>query len=227
MARTVNRAVHAVRREAFVDAAERLIRARGYEQTSIQDVLDAVDASRGAFYHYFASKEALLEAVVERIADAVMANLSPIAADPELPALEKLQRVFAAANRWKAERRELMLALLRAWFSDDNAIVRERLRRAARARLGPVLTDIVRQGAAEGAFRVTSPDHSAAVLLVILDGSGEAVGRLFVARLAGNVPFEDVACTVAAYAEAVERILGLPHGSFVLVDEPALRFWFG
>ena len=67
MARTLNPEVHAVRRDAFVDAAQRLIQARGYEQMSIQDVLDEVDASRGAFYHYFDSKAALLDAVVDRM----------------------------------------------------------------------------------------------------------------------------------------------------------------
>ena len=48
MARTVNVAVHAVRREAFVEAAQRLMQTKGYEQMSIQDLLDELDASRGA-----------------------------------------------------------------------------------------------------------------------------------------------------------------------------------
>ena len=54
---------HAVRRDEFVDAAQRLIQSPGYEQMSVQDVLDELGASKGAFYHYFDSKEALLEAV--------------------------------------------------------------------------------------------------------------------------------------------------------------------
>ena len=61
MARTVNATVYAVRRDAFIDAAQRLIQAKGYEQMSIQDVLDELDASTGAFYHYFDSKAALLD----------------------------------------------------------------------------------------------------------------------------------------------------------------------
>jgi AcrR family transcriptional regulator len=66
MARTLDPAAHALRRDAFVDAAQRLIQAKGYEQMSLQDVVDELDASRGAFYHYFDSKVALLEAVVRR-----------------------------------------------------------------------------------------------------------------------------------------------------------------
>ena len=51
MARTLNLEAHAVRRDCFVDAAQRLIQVRGYEQLSIQDVLDEAHASKGAFYH--------------------------------------------------------------------------------------------------------------------------------------------------------------------------------
>ncbi|MDB5063897.1 MAG: TetR/AcrR family transcriptional regulator, partial [Chloroflexi bacterium] len=58
MPRTVNVAAHRVRREAFLDVAQRLIQTKGYEQMSIQDVLDALDTSRGALYHYFGSKQA-------------------------------------------------------------------------------------------------------------------------------------------------------------------------
>ncbi len=59
------------RREAILDVAERLIRTVGYERTSIQAIQDELGISRGAVYHYFGSKEDLLEAVVERMADAI------------------------------------------------------------------------------------------------------------------------------------------------------------
>jgi AcrR family transcriptional regulator len=226
VARTVNPAAHAVRRDAFLDAAERRIRTGGYEQMSLQDLLDDVDASRGAFYHYFESKEALLEAVVERMADAAIAAVAPIAAEPGLPAAAKLQAVVRQAGRWKAERKDLLLALLRVWLSDHNAIVRERLRRASTTRLAPLLTGIVRQGAIEGAFTVTMPEHAAEVLVALLQGMGETSSQLFLAREADAVPLEHVERTFAAYSEAFERVLGLPEGSIELVDAPTLSFWY-
>ncbi len=102
MARTINQTVHTIRREAFVDPAQRLIQAKGFEQMSVQDVLDELDASRGAFHHYFDSKVALLEAVVERMVVGGMAALEPILADPHLSAVEKLRRLFAGVNQFKA-----------------------------------------------------------------------------------------------------------------------------
>ena len=66
MARTVNATLRTVRRDAFLDVAQRLVQTKGYEAMSIQDVLGELEASKGAFYHYFDSKQALLQAVVER-----------------------------------------------------------------------------------------------------------------------------------------------------------------
>src|SRR2546429_4339168 len=140
MPRTVDATAHRVRREAFLDVAQRLIQTKGYEQMSIQDVLDALETSRGAFYHYFDSKLALLEAVVDRFADGAMVTVAPVLADPDLPALRKLERVFAGIARLKAEQKELVLAIMGVWMSGGNAIFREKGRRTTAARLGPLLS---------------------------------------------------------------------------------------
>ena len=108
MARTLNAAAHAVRREAFLDAALTLIQVKGYEEMSIQDVLDELDASRGAFYHYFDSKASLLGAVLERMADTVLENLAPVVADPSMTAIEKFEAIFGGIARWKGDRPELV-----------------------------------------------------------------------------------------------------------------------
>lgn len=226
MPRTMDPVANALRRDAFVDAAQRLIQAKGYEQMSIQDVLDELDASRGAFYHYFDSKVALLDAVVERMVDAATATLEPVAADPDLPALRKLEGVFTGIASWKMERKELMLAVVRVWLSDENAIVRERFRRHAAVRLTPLLVRILRQGKAEGVFSVSSAEHAASVLVSLVLGANEMATQLFVARQAGAISFEDVERTLAAYAEGFERILGLTAGSWPTVDAATLRFWF-
>jgi AcrR family transcriptional regulator len=226
MARTLNATTHAVRREAFLDVAERLIRTRGYDQMSIQDILDELDASKGAFYHYFDSKEALLEAVIERMTDAAMEIIGPIAADPDLRAAEKLQAVFSTAGRWKAERSDLLLAFMRSWYGAENDLVRLRVARVGAARITPIIAGIVHQGVAEGVFSASSPDHAAAILMALLNGSSDAIGQLVLDRRDGRVAFEEAERFMAAYEEAIERILGLPAGSFVLIDAHSLHVWF-
>jgi AcrR family transcriptional regulator len=223
----VNATLHTVRRDAFLDVAQRLVQTKGYEAMSVQDVLDELEASKGAFYHYFESKQALLEAVVERFADGAMASLAPVIDDPELPALRKLEAIFAGVARWKADQKDLVLAIMEVWNSDGNAIVREKLRRMTERIMVPLLSGIVKQGVEEGAFQVDSPEGTAIVLVSLMEGFQQHASDLFIARKAGTVTFEVVQRSIAANTQAFERILGIPKGSLTLTSEPTLRFWFG
>lgn len=193
---------------------------------SIQGIQDELGVSRGAIYHHFGSKETLLEAVAERMTDAVMDMFRPIASDPSVPALQKLQQLFLVAGRWKTERRDLVLALLDVWLSDTNAVARAKLRRVGMNRLLPTLEDIIRQGTAEGTFAVTSAGHAARVIWALLEGAGETTGELLVSHQAAAITLEEARRTFAAFEEAVERVLGLPAGSFTYIDEQTLRVWF-
>jgi AcrR family transcriptional regulator len=216
-----------VRRDAFLDVAQRLIQTKGYEAMSIQDLLDQLEASKGAFYHYFDSKQALLEAVVERFADGAIASLAPVLNDPGLPALKKLEAVLAGIATMKAEQKDLMLAIIEVWNSDGNAIVREKVRRLSERIMNPLFSSVVRQGIDEGSLHVDSPDETAMVLVSLMLGFQQKATDLYVARHAGAIAFEVVQRSVVAHTEAFERILGIPKGSLTLSDEKTLRFWFG
>jgi AcrR family transcriptional regulator len=227
VARTVNPTLHTVRRDAFLDVAQRLIQTKGYEAMSVQDLLDELEASKGAFYHYFDSKLALLEAVVDRFADVGLATVGPILNDPTLPALRKLEKVFAGIARFKAEQKEFVVAIMEVWKSDGNAIVREKLRRLTQSRMLPLLSTVVRQGVEEGTFKVDSPDETTRVLFALMLGFQEIALDDFIARQAGTITFDHVKRSVASFTDAFERILGVESGSVTLTDEPTLRFWFG
>ena len=243
MARTLNPASHAVKRDAFLEAAQRLIQSKGYEQTSLQDVLDEIGASKGAFYHYFDSKEALLAATVDRMVESATAPALAIVADTDTSALDKLVGLFsvirAAARlhiqivglfsviaQWKGERIDLMRELIAVWFSDANLIVRDQLWRGVRIRLPPLLAAILRQGNVEGTFNCTSPERTAGVFVALLQALNETTIRMYLARRAGALSFEEVEATLEAYAEALERVLGLEAGSWPIVDKETLHFWF-
>lgn len=79
-------------RAKLLDAATRLVREKGFSATSIDDLCKAAGVTKGAFFHYFASKEALGVAVANHWSDITSALFAQAAyhgaADP-------LDRVFA------------------------------------------------------------------------------------------------------------------------------------
>lgn len=57
------------RKHEILCAAEKLFCTKGYEATSVQDILDVLHASKGGFYHHFASKEEVLKTLCQQRAD--------------------------------------------------------------------------------------------------------------------------------------------------------------
>jgi AcrR family transcriptional regulator len=227
MARTLDVAAHTVKKEAFVEAAQRLMQTKGYEQMSIQDVLDETDASRGAFYHYFNSKQELLGAMVDRIADQALATVEPVVDDPDLEAVPKLERFFGGIAQYKSDRKALMLEFIKVWKSDFNAIVREKVRYTVVARVTPILARIVKQGVVEGVFDVDSPEDTAGILMTLMLGFQDGATDLFLARQANEISYADAERALMSFAGAFERILGAVRGAVHIVDKKTLLEWFG
>lgn len=227
MARTIDRKAHASRRDQFVDAAQALMTTKGYEQVSIQDVLAATGASKGAFYHYFGSKADLLEAIVDRMTAAVLADAEPLLDNRSIPAPQKLSRLFGGISSWKTQRKDLLLALLETWYSDENIVVREKFRRHVTKRMTLVLRRIIDQGNAEGTFHAASAAAAAEVFVALLLALNERAGHLFLASQAHETSLAEVEETFAGYVDALERILGISAGSLELVDPSVVREWFG
>jgi AcrR family transcriptional regulator len=98
---------------------------------TIQDILGDLGMSSGAFYYYFDSKPAVLEAFIERIRQAVEQPLLPIVHDPHMPALEKHQHFFDTLDRLRIAHKADVVKLGHVWYTDDNAIVRQKVDEAA------------------------------------------------------------------------------------------------
>ena len=90
---------HTAKRNEILDAALQLVYSKGYGSMTIQDILDRLQISKGAFYHYFDSKASVLQALVERMAAEQVEPLILAAVhNPRLSAIEKLQAIHAATH---------------------------------------------------------------------------------------------------------------------------------
>jgi AcrR family transcriptional regulator len=225
MVRIVKEKEFAAKRNEILNTAQRLVFVKGYENMSIQDILDELEISKGAFYHYFDSKQALLDGLVERLVNEIQQVLRPIIAAKELTAVEKLQRYFSAGGRWKTDRKPLMLKLLRVWYTDSNALVRQKQQAEGMKQIAPGLVEIVRQGIAEGVFTTTYPERVGGMLLGLSQGIADEMAELL---LSENPPADALLrleAIIGSYSEAMERVLGAPVGSLVLADIDMLKEW--
>lgn len=80
---------------AILDVAFRLFMEKGYEHTSIQDIIDGLGGlSKGAIYHHFKSKEDILVAVTDRMTAESNHMLAAILIRPDLSGADKLKTIF-------------------------------------------------------------------------------------------------------------------------------------
>jgi AcrR family transcriptional regulator len=225
VARTINPRTYAAKRAAILHATQQLVFSKGFERMTVQDVLDELGMSIGAFYHYFDSKRALLDGLIQSMLDDMVQVLLPVVHDPHLLATEKLQRYFATMFRWRTDHRDALQALVQVWYADENAPVRQRLRSVMLARLSALLTEILQQGITEGVLTAPYPAELARVLVSLRMGLSETLGEV----LAASTPERDqrarVAGIVAVYTEAIERTLGLPRASLTLTDADVVAAW--
>lgn len=228
MARTVNEQEFTRKRNEILDAAMRLVFAKGYERMTIGDILADLRISSGAFYHYFDSKPAVLEAFIKRIREESEKPLLPIIHDPRLSAIEKLQGFFDTFARLRMERKADVIELGRVWYTDDNAIVRQKVEEAVVKQRAPLLNVIVRQGIQEGVFTIAYPDQAGEVIMSLLRGMENTHAQLLLSLAKESDEsrhIEGIVAVHAAYMDAIERVLGAPSNSLYRTDTESVKVW--
>jgi AcrR family transcriptional regulator len=220
VARHVKPDEYAAKRREILDAALELMHDKGYERITIDDVLAKTQMSKGALYHYFRSKRAMLEGIVEMMGESGVRELEAVVADPDLGALDKLHAYFAASSAWKAENVTAVSTTMRLWRDENNALLRQKLSQGSMRTIAPLLEAIIRQGCEERVFDTDYPREAA----VIITGMALHLTDAFIDALeadgavGADMSGPHIQGVLAAYVQAFERILGAPAGSLALRD---------
>lgn len=149
-------------RERILAAAEDLLRKHGIAKTSVVDVARALEMSHANVYRHFASKSELQDAVAERWLTKIMTPLRAIVAE-EGDAAERLQRwvlTLAAQKRTKVLNDPALFEAYHAIAVEARAVIESHV-----AELLEQIASIIRDGVAQGAFKVKNPDTAAAAVL--------------------------------------------------------------
>ncbi len=228
MVRNVNAEEYAAKRNEILDAAQLLIFTKGYGRMTIQDLLDALGMSNGAFYHYFDSKPAVLEALIERMLRQAEGPLFAVLHDPHLPAPDKLQGFFDTLNSLRVAGKTFLTGLMRVWYADDNAIVRQKVEAATLERRAAALSEVIRQGIQEGALTTLYPGQAGEIVASLVQSMGNTHARLLLSTGQGGDTrpvMEAVAAAHAAYMDAIERVLGIPTGYLHRYGADSVEQW--
>ncbi|WP_042475270.1 TetR/AcrR family transcriptional regulator [Bacillus ndiopicus] len=203
---------HEERRNEILNTAQTLFVTKGYTKTTINDILRAIGIAKGTFYHYFKSKEEVLDAIIERIIQTDVAKAQHIASDPKMSAMEKLFAILLAQAPQQGDHKE---QLIEHFHQPDNAEMHQKSLVQAVIHLSPILTEVIQQGIEENIFQTDYPQETVEFLLV-------SAQVIFDDGFFQWQP-EEMLQRATAFVQLMERALGAKAGSFKKMQDILLK----
>lgn len=211
-----------LKRSSILKAAEMLFFERGYEQTSVQDILDALSLSKGGFYHHFPSKEAVLEEIcAERVSGQLERLGMELYAGRQRPA-DRLDLLLRAINPLERDDAPFVALTLKVCYVDRDARIRDRVRGLTLDALSPRVEETLRAGVESGDFFVRHPGRAGWLALNLAYDAVDEACRLLATDAGNPERVIDIAELLRAARDAVETLLGAPFGSIALFDPERL-----
>jgi len=209
----------------FLDTAQQLFFEKGYEKTSVNEIIEKMGVAKGTFYYYFKTKSDLLDKLVQRFAERVKSEITKLVERTDLSAIEKLNGAFALGRTIKAENIELMKLLLKVLYTDNNLILRHRIIRSKIKITIPLFVKILEQGNREGSFHVDDSREVAELIYIVGASLNEIVCELILKASDNPEIFEEINRKIKVYERSVEKILGITPGSITVADHEFIKLF--
>ena len=152
--------------QLILDTATRLFLQKGYDETTLQDIIDATKLSKGAIYHHFVSKEAILIAVVDRMGDFNSAVLAEIRDRKGLTGAEKLRELFRTSMTLSFQGKILHML---PFLIENPKFMALQMQSILGEAAPDYILPILKEGIADGSIRADYPEQLAEVLLLMTD----------------------------------------------------------
>ena len=183
----------------LLNIAYRMFIEKGYENTSVDDIIIEAGIAKGTYYYYFESKEATLEAVIEMMIEkaeivAKAALMNPVS----IP--QKLASVVYAFQPNKDE-----VVITDVLERKENIVMHDKIGKKIVEVAVPILSDIVREGIAQGIFACTNVEERVKMLLIMSQ-------NMFDYGAYSNKDIE-------VYVDMLEKSLGAKEGTMSFISE--------
>ena len=153
--------------QLILDVSTRLFFEKGYERTSLQDIIDGLGGlTKGAIYYHFRSKEEILIAVVEAMSRENNAVMKEIRDDPSLNGKEKIEKMFAKSLT-NPQQKELFTVTPN--LMDNPTLLVYYLKMVTSEVVPDYIVPVIRQGVEDGSIYTDCPEEIADLMMLLTD----------------------------------------------------------
>lgn len=190
------------RKEEILDVAEKLFAAKGFDHTSTNDILEGVGIARGTLYYHFRSKEEILDAVIERLTNRLVAEAALIVRNRELPFLERLTKAVMSLN----VESQLGLEVMEQVHRPQNALMHQKMQQMLLSGINPLFTGLVEEGIDQGICHTEHPSGAVEMTMLYANTAFDELNM-------SDLSEEQCREKMAAFIYNTERIFGMEKGS--------------
>jgi AcrR family transcriptional regulator len=198
--------------ETFLDimrAAEALFMRQGYEKTSMQQIACGAGVTKGALYHHFDSKEALLERMCAEHHEAMLNAARPVAEDASLSCFARIRRLVDLSRGMGMSSVSFVSEYIKLKDDESSVMLKERLRKYDRKFYAELIGPLLREAKEKGECDFASSAQVLAVFIQCLDrGVNEEIHQ----ALAGHSRSEaerGIVDIMKSYVYVISRMLGI------------------
>ena len=185
------------RKQELLKIAYRMFVEKGYDNTSVDEIIAEAGIAKGTYYYYFPSKEATLEAVIDMMIDEEVGRAKAAVESP----MSVPEKVAAVIYSFRPDQGEESIA--DAVEAEENIILHDKLNKRLISEAVPLLSEVVREGVAEGIFDCGQIEERVRMILIM---SSHAFDD-------GNVTENDM----MVFIDMVEKMFGAEPGTMDFV----------
>ncbi len=181
------------RKQDLLQIAYKMFLSKGYEDTSVDEIIEAAGIAKGTYYYYFKSKEEMLEEVIGMMIDMeAEAAKQVLESDMYLP-----QKIVGIIVSFRPSGDEASIE--EALNHPKNYMMHEKIRQRLNKTVTPLLAKVVEEGISQGIFDCDNIPERVRILLIISSA------------LFDEGTFSEEELTV--FIDTVEKLLGAKQGT--------------
>ncbi len=185
------------RKQELLKIAYDMFITRGYENTSVDEIIEKAQIAKGTYYYYFESKEQMLEEVIKMMIDSETETAKQIIGS-DMPVPQKIAGIIASIKPVEEEQ-----SIKNALFNPENVLMHNKIRKNLIETLIPLLSEVVKEGVTEGVFKCDNIPERVRMLLIISDGTFNE----------GTFSERDI----SVFIDMTEKLLGAERGTMGFV----------
>ena len=151
------------RKKELLKIAYDMFLTQGYENTSVDEIIEKAQIAKGTYYYHFNSKEQMLEEVIDMMIDTEREMAKQIIAT-DIPVPQKIVGIIASIKPTEAEQ-----PIQNALFQPENVLMHHKVRQKLINVITPLLSEVIREGVEEGIFECDNIPERIKMLLIISD----------------------------------------------------------